>query len=366
MTATASSQENSSYPASYAVDGSRTTRWSSAYSNSQWIRADLGRLRQLSRVRLYWEVAYGAQYKFQVSNNGTTWTDAPDTNGNVIQYGAVGKVDTLLAPVTARYVRMLGIARGTGYGYSIWEFEVYATDQDETLWWPFDECFSGYGDGTAKVTAADYDGDGITDLSIKGSDGVWYIDYSSQAAPDGRRFGQWNAVLPGYGNSTVTPVPADYDGDGRADPAIKGTDGAWFMDVSSDWGNPACMSPNPPCFGGWNLMLWGSQAIYGDAAVVPVPADYDGDLKADIAVKWPTGQWAIDFANNGFGSIDHWVSSWGSAWKGIPGRWNNDPYADIAIKQVWSMDVDSRWYVNFSPANGRADNVNDQTNTIKQ
>ncbi len=40
--ATSSSVQSSSYPASAAVDGDLTTRWSSAFSDPQWITVDLG------------------------------------------------------------------------------------------------------------------------------------------------------------------------------------------------------------------------------------------------------------------------------------------------------------------------------------
>ncbi|MGH8922389.1 MAG: discoidin domain-containing protein, partial [Actinomycetes bacterium] len=39
---TASSVENSGTPASAAVDGNTGTRWSSQFSDPQWIRVDLG------------------------------------------------------------------------------------------------------------------------------------------------------------------------------------------------------------------------------------------------------------------------------------------------------------------------------------
>src|ERR1700761_5826637 len=41
-TATASSLENASFPASNAVDGNTGTRWSSAFADPQWLAVDLG------------------------------------------------------------------------------------------------------------------------------------------------------------------------------------------------------------------------------------------------------------------------------------------------------------------------------------
>ena len=40
--ATASSAENAGTPASAAVDGNTGTRWSSAFSDPQWLQVDLG------------------------------------------------------------------------------------------------------------------------------------------------------------------------------------------------------------------------------------------------------------------------------------------------------------------------------------
>ena len=39
---TASSTENANFPAAFATDGDPGTRWSSAYSDPQWLQVDLG------------------------------------------------------------------------------------------------------------------------------------------------------------------------------------------------------------------------------------------------------------------------------------------------------------------------------------
>ncbi|MFJ7059163.1 discoidin domain-containing protein [Streptomyces griseobrunneus] len=116
---TASSEENYGTPATAAVDGNATTRWSSAASDPQWIRVDLGATTQLSQVVLDWETAYGKGYRVELSTNGSDWSTAyQTTNGD-------GGTDTLNVSGEARYVRVYGTARGTGYGFSLWEFKVY-------------------------------------------------------------------------------------------------------------------------------------------------------------------------------------------------------------------------------------------------
>lgn len=115
-----SSTESSSYPGSNAVDGNTGTRWSSAFSDPQWIRVDLGTSRTICRVRLNWEAAYGKAYQIQISGNGRTWTTIYSTSS-----GDGGIDDLTGLSGSGRYVRMYGTQRGTSHGYSLWEFEVY-------------------------------------------------------------------------------------------------------------------------------------------------------------------------------------------------------------------------------------------------
>jgi glucose/arabinose dehydrogenase len=117
--ATASSVEAAGFEAAKAVDGNTGTRWSSAASDPQWIRVDLGSSVAIGRVVLRWEAAYGRSYQVQVSNDGSTWTNVFTTTAGD------GGVDDLTVSGSGRYVRMNGTARGTQWGYSLWELEVY-------------------------------------------------------------------------------------------------------------------------------------------------------------------------------------------------------------------------------------------------
>jgi beta-glucanase (GH16 family) len=119
--ASASSIENASVPPGDAVDGNTGTRWSSAFSDPQWLQVDLGAAHPISRVVLNWEAAYGRAFQVQTSTDGSTWTTIHSTTTGT------GGVEDLAVSGSGRYVRMLGTARGTPYGYSLWEFQVFGS-----------------------------------------------------------------------------------------------------------------------------------------------------------------------------------------------------------------------------------------------
>jgi hypothetical protein len=133
--ATASSTQMSSTLPQYVDDGNATTRWSSAQQiDPQWIYIDLGSTKPIGRVVLNWETAYASSYQIQTSPDASTWTTIfSTTTGN-------GGTDDLTVSGAGRYVRMYGTVRGTQFGYSLWEFEVYAPS------WP-----STYFDGPLKA-----------------------------------------------------------------------------------------------------------------------------------------------------------------------------------------------------------------------
>lgn len=113
----------SSGSAAQAFDGNMGTRWESEQSDSQQIVVDLKKSYMIDRVKLSWETAFGKGYSIDVSLDGDNWQTVFGTlHGN-------GGVDELyFAPVEARFVRLKGTERGTPYGYSLYEFEVYEYD----------------------------------------------------------------------------------------------------------------------------------------------------------------------------------------------------------------------------------------------
>jgi hypothetical protein len=120
-TATASSAENAGAAASAAVDGNAGTRWSSGFSDPQWLQVDLGATATINRVALSWEAAYGKDFQLQTSANGSSWTTINTT------VGGTGGNQNLTVSGSGRYVRINVTKRATAYGVSLWEFQVFGT-----------------------------------------------------------------------------------------------------------------------------------------------------------------------------------------------------------------------------------------------
>jgi len=114
------SSTQSGYPGSNAVDGNTGTRWASAWTDSEWIYVDLQGTYNITEVELNWESAYGKSYQIQVSADATNWTPIYSTTT-----GAGGIEDLNGLSGTGRYVRMNGTLRGSAYGYSLYEFEIF-------------------------------------------------------------------------------------------------------------------------------------------------------------------------------------------------------------------------------------------------
>lgn len=123
----ASSTENndSSLTPQKTVDGDVKTRWSSVFSDPQWILFDLGTAQSFRVIAIHWENAYGKKYEVQVSNDAENWkTVFSEKNGN-------GNKDIVsIKKQKARYIRIYCLERGTNWGYSIYEVKIL--DEDNT------------------------------------------------------------------------------------------------------------------------------------------------------------------------------------------------------------------------------------------
>jgi hypothetical protein len=120
--ATASSIESAALAAAKGNDGSSATRWASAERDGQWWQVDLGSATTVARVTIDWEAAFAAHYLVQTSLNGTSFSTVADVTNT-----GPGSKSTSFTPRSARYVRIYAVTRGTKWGNSFWEAQVFAS-----------------------------------------------------------------------------------------------------------------------------------------------------------------------------------------------------------------------------------------------
>jgi hypothetical protein len=178
----------------------------------------------------------------------------------------------------------------------------------------------------------DYDGDGRADYAIyrrAGGGGVWWVKYSSGIPHTAVSWGISAAPRQDI------PVPGDYDGDGKTDYAVwsKG-EGNWYIKYSS--GIPDA------------LIFWGN--ANAPDFDIPVPGDYDGDGKTDTAIWRRAGGGGVWWVNYSSG-IPHTAVSWGiSAAPAndlpVPGDYDGDGKTDLAIwRRDTSQGASGGWWI---------------------
>lgn len=116
----ASSEEQN---AQNVADGDHSSRWSSSSSDNEWIMVDLGESKVVGGVGLNWENAYAKAFKIEVSEDQRHWKQVYQT-----EEGRVGIMKIGFPEVNARFVRMQGIERGSWWGYSLYDFEIFQGD----------------------------------------------------------------------------------------------------------------------------------------------------------------------------------------------------------------------------------------------
>lgn len=111
-------------------DGNTGTRWESDHSDSQNWQVDLGKAQEFNTVNIVWEGAYASSFTIEAGN--TVGDDGYLTDGKPIAtvdgqtISGFPYTQTLpVEPTNARYIEFKGTKRGTIYGYSFWEFQVY-------------------------------------------------------------------------------------------------------------------------------------------------------------------------------------------------------------------------------------------------
>jgi hypothetical protein len=172
---------------------------------------------------------------------------------------------------------------------------------------------------------ADFNGDGVCDPAVcRPSTGYWYVHFAG-----GDYSYHWG------GETFDTPVAADFSGDGTADFGI------FEFKESGEW------KLSYTGFDGGDEIQFG---LEGD---VPVAGDYDGDGVADIAAWRPdddeegNGCWYVLYAASGWEEYD--AIPWGlSDDLPVPGDYDGDGKLDVAVWRpsdgVWHIRESSNGY----------------------
>ena len=116
LTARASSAEGDAVAASMAVDGNPQTRWSSTFSDFQWLELDFGESTLVAGLSISWENAFARSYTILVSTDAMDWKTVYQA-----RHGHGGLEEIYFPPQTCRFVRIVCEERGTAWGCSIWE-----------------------------------------------------------------------------------------------------------------------------------------------------------------------------------------------------------------------------------------------------
>ncbi len=119
ITLTASSSQGSSNAPSLAVDGNMQTRWSSEFSDSQWLTIDLEARREITGLTMFWEAAYAKAYDILLSDDNQNWEKVYSTAD-----GEGFADDVYFGKHTCRFIKILFNKRATQWGYSLWEVKI--------------------------------------------------------------------------------------------------------------------------------------------------------------------------------------------------------------------------------------------------
>ncbi|UOB18377.1 carbohydrate-binding protein [Abyssalbus ytuae] len=243
-----SSSETNTLTGSLAVDGDDTTRWSSIYSDSEWIYVDLQDTYNINRIILKWEAAYGEAYEIQVSDNASNWETIWSTSN---ENGEIDDITGLNG--TGRYIRMQGVRRGEEWGYSLWEFEVYGSLNDDNP-----------DTSSILIEAEDYSvmEDIATEPCSEGGENVGYINNGSWIV--------WDINIPSTATYTVEYRVASPNDDG-------------IIQLEKAGGSPVYGSVSVPNTGGWQNWTTISHNVSLTAG------------EQQIAIYAPVGGWNINW-----------------------------------------------------------------------
>lgn len=206
------------------------------------------------------------------------------------------------------------------------------------------QAVGAFGDANRDFPApGDYDGDGKGDIALygagatAGAQSYFYIFRSSDSVV---QFVDWGL----FGDQAVS---RDYDGDGKTDPAVfrpgasAGAQAYWWIIYSST--------------GVRGALPFGTTGDGVNNFDTPVPGDYDGDGKFDAAVYRfalsPANNFIVRRSSDGAVQYQQW-GSFNTDWV-LPGDYDGDGKYDFAVARTGAVSSTPLvWYI-LQSSNGQ-------------
>ena len=223
--------------ASNAVDGNKSTSYTSGESNDQWLYVDLQQQTEIGRVVVNWTTDAGKAYDIEVSDDANTWrTVYRRLNGYTLLS------DNVPVYANARYVRVRGYSRvENGSGFGISELEVYKYKAgEEKKTYTISELPATQ---IVNTTAGTY----ITnDLYLETAKLPTYIDPENVSTPIASNDWWQSCIIRQFGNTMCTlPFKTGYSKKGLS--VLTMTDG-WLPTPGPTDVNISVISENTPDF----------------------------------------------------------------------------------------------------------------------
>ncbi|MDP2991720.1 MAG: hypothetical protein Q8O57_14255, partial [Kiritimatiellota bacterium] len=194
----------------------------------------------------------------------------------------------------------------------------------------FSSCDSGWRASMSAGVCADYDGDGKADPAVYDeSTGTWRIKLSSD------NYSLLVTTLSGLGGRGMASVAADYDGDKKADPAVyQEATGRWAILPSSE---------------NYEVLIVMMQPL-GGPGYSGMPADYDGDGRAGPGVyQRERGDWKMLLSSENYYPVELSGLLGGTGYRAVAADYDGDGKADPAIygesNGYWIFKLSSIEYV---------------------